>query len=259
LGHLPPVLGALSAAVTTKRLDLVSLRGHIVRVPRTLDVDIAEGSTRVWVHEPGMDLSGGGPFTFPTVVLTADELRIVKQGLPDDGEPVDVRRDAVAESHSEFPLKVALRAEARSFKERVSSALKTPGVVRKRATSVAVSPGTETQEVVAGEAVEGSEEQSLTHSLSAENSLARKARGRDHKEAAVEGIARKPTRGRSASPRRTRTVDAAQNGQEKEVEQARRSPRVFARGPMVTRPPSRPFECLHVPCSMIALESSGSC
>ena len=41
-GHLPPVLGALSAAVTTKRLDLVSLRGHIVRVPRTLDVDIAE-------------------------------------------------------------------------------------------------------------------------------------------------------------------------------------------------------------------------
>ena len=41
-GHLPPVLGALSAAVTTKRLDLVSLRGHIVRVPRTLDVDIVE-------------------------------------------------------------------------------------------------------------------------------------------------------------------------------------------------------------------------
>ena len=51
-GHLPPVLGALSATVTTKRLDLVSLRGHIVRVPRTLDVDIAEGSTRVWVHSP---------------------------------------------------------------------------------------------------------------------------------------------------------------------------------------------------------------
>ena len=31
-GHLPPVLGALSAAVTAKRPDLESLRGHIVRV-----------------------------------------------------------------------------------------------------------------------------------------------------------------------------------------------------------------------------------
>ena len=76
-GHLPPVLGALSARVTAKRPDLESLRGHLVRVPRTLDVDIAEGSNRVWVHDPEMDLSGEGPFAFPTVVLTADELRAV--------------------------------------------------------------------------------------------------------------------------------------------------------------------------------------
>ena len=71
-GHLPPVLGALSARVTAKRPDLESLRGNLVRVPRTLDVDIAEGSNRVWVHDPEMDLSGEGPFAFPTVVLTAD-------------------------------------------------------------------------------------------------------------------------------------------------------------------------------------------
>ena len=57
-GHLPPVLGALSARVTAKRPDLESLRGHLVRVPRTLDVDIAEGSNRVWVQDPEMDLSG---------------------------------------------------------------------------------------------------------------------------------------------------------------------------------------------------------
>ena len=94
-GHLPPVLGALSAAVTAKRPDLESLRGHIVRVPRTLDVDIAEGSTRVWVHSPGMDLSGGGPYAFPTVVLSADELRVVRQGSLDDGEPDSANRDAV--------------------------------------------------------------------------------------------------------------------------------------------------------------------
>ena len=40
-GTLPPVLGALSAQVIAKRPDLESLRGHLVRVPRTLDVDIA--------------------------------------------------------------------------------------------------------------------------------------------------------------------------------------------------------------------------
>ena len=79
-GHLPPVLGALSARVTAKRPDLESLRGHLVRVPRTLDVDIAEGSNRVWVHDPEMDLSGEGPYAFPTVVLTADELRAVRDG-----------------------------------------------------------------------------------------------------------------------------------------------------------------------------------
>ena len=49
-GHLPPVLGALSARVIAKRPDLESLRGHLVRVPRTLDVDIAEGSNQgeIW-------------------------------------------------------------------------------------------------------------------------------------------------------------------------------------------------------------------
>ena len=98
-GHLPPVLGALSARVTAKRPDLESLRGHLVRVPRTLDVDIAEGSNRVWVHDPEMDLSGEGPFAFPTVVLTADELRAVRDGSSDGGDPSAAGRDAVVESH----------------------------------------------------------------------------------------------------------------------------------------------------------------
>ena len=166
-GHLPPVLGALSARVTAKRPDLESLRGHLVRVPRTLDVDIAEGSNRVWVHDPEMDLSGEGPFAFPTVVLTADELRAVRDGSSSDDDPCETGRDAVLDSHSEFPRKVASRAEARSFKDRVSSALKAPGVVRKAARSAAGSSGSAVQAANAGDGVASSGEQFVTPPLSA--------------------------------------------------------------------------------------------
>ena len=100
-GTLPPVLGALNAQVISKRPDLESLRGHLVRVPRTLNVDIAEGSNRVWVQDPGMDLSGEGPFAFPTVVLSASELRAVRRGSSDGDDACAAGRDAVVESHSE--------------------------------------------------------------------------------------------------------------------------------------------------------------
>ena len=161
-GHLPPVLGALSARVTAKRPDLESLRGHLVRVPRTLDVDIAEGSNRVWVQDPEMDLSGEGPFAFPTVVLTADELRAVRDGSSSDDDPCETGRDAVLDSHSEFPRKVASRAEARSFKDRVSTALKAPGVVRKAAGSAAGSSRSAVQATNAGDGVASSGEQFVT-------------------------------------------------------------------------------------------------
>ena len=49
-GTLPPVLGALNAQVITKRPDLESLRGHIVRVPRTLNVDNTDTSTQLKVQ-----------------------------------------------------------------------------------------------------------------------------------------------------------------------------------------------------------------
>ena len=76
-GNMPPVLGAINARVTAKRPDLRSMKSHLVRVPRTFDIAIVEGCTRVWVQAPGMEVSGEGPQAFPTVVLSVDELRLV--------------------------------------------------------------------------------------------------------------------------------------------------------------------------------------
>ena len=78
---MPPVFGAINARVIAKRPDLRSVKGHLVRVPRTFDIDIAEGSTRVWVQDPGMDVGGDGPQALPTVVLSVDDLRLAQQGL----------------------------------------------------------------------------------------------------------------------------------------------------------------------------------
>ena len=195
-GHLPPVLGALSARVTAKRPDLESLRGHLVRVPRTLDVDIAEGSNRVWVHDPEMDLRGEGPFAFPTVVLTADELRAVRDGSSGDDDPCETGRDAVLDSHSEFPRKVSSRAEARSFKDRVSSALKAPGVIQKTTVGVAGSSGAVVQSAAVGDEVASSVEQLVTSSLTAENISAKKGCGRGIDASGADVAVQKSVRGR---------------------------------------------------------------
>ena len=66
-GNMPPVFGAINARVIAKRPDLRSVKGHLVRVPRTFDIDIAEGSTRVWVQDPGMHVGGDGPQALRTV------------------------------------------------------------------------------------------------------------------------------------------------------------------------------------------------
>ena len=80
------MLGAINAQVTAKRPDLESIRGHLVRVPRTFDIDIADGSTRVWVQDPEMVLNDEGPHAFPTVVLSVDELQLVHNGSRGEGE-----------------------------------------------------------------------------------------------------------------------------------------------------------------------------
>ena len=119
-----------------------------------------------------MDLSGDGPFAFPTVVLSASELRAVRRGSSDDDDASAVGRDAVMDSHSGFQLKVASRAEAKTFKDRVSIALKAPGVVRKTAKSAAGSSGSALQSASAEREVASSDEQLNAISLSAENNLA---------------------------------------------------------------------------------------
>ena len=95
VGNLPPVLGTINVQVTTKRPDLQSVLGHVARVPRAFDAAAAEGSSRVWVHHPGFDLSGEGPFAFPTIVLTADELRMIQDEGPEECHSSRRVRDAV--------------------------------------------------------------------------------------------------------------------------------------------------------------------
>ena len=45
---MPPVFGAINARVIAKRPDLRSVKGHLVRVPRTFDIDIVSPHPRVF-------------------------------------------------------------------------------------------------------------------------------------------------------------------------------------------------------------------
>ena len=53
--------------------------GSTVRAPSKLDIASAEGSIRVWVDSKGMGEGSEGDASFPTVVLSAEELRIACQ------------------------------------------------------------------------------------------------------------------------------------------------------------------------------------
>ena len=49
-GNLPPVAGHIGPSVVKTRPDLKEMGGYIVRVPRSLDIDMNEDSQRVWVQ-----------------------------------------------------------------------------------------------------------------------------------------------------------------------------------------------------------------
>ena len=76
-GSLPPVAGLIAPSVVRTRPDLKDMGGYIVRVPRSLDIDMNEDSQRVWVQAPADMVEEEGPVSFPTIVLSADELRLV--------------------------------------------------------------------------------------------------------------------------------------------------------------------------------------
>ena len=80
-GTLPPVAGYIGPSVVAIRPDLYrDMGGYIVRVPRSLDIDMNEDSQRVWVQAPADMVEEEGPVSFPTIVLSnysADELRLV--------------------------------------------------------------------------------------------------------------------------------------------------------------------------------------
>ena len=78
-GSLPPVAGLIAPSVVRTRPDLKDMGGYIVRVPRSLDIDMNEDSQRVWVQAPEEEVEGEGPVSFPTIVLSADELKLVKR------------------------------------------------------------------------------------------------------------------------------------------------------------------------------------
>ena len=91
-GNLPPAVGVITDRVIAKRPDLSGMYGYTVRAPPKLDIESAEGSVRVWIDQHGIDREEEGEVSFPTIVLSADELRLASQihgcgGLgPEDGD-----------------------------------------------------------------------------------------------------------------------------------------------------------------------------
>ena len=81
VGNLPPVLGTINVQVTTKRPDLQSVLGHVVRVPRGHRIPkgaptvshFSEGKVKVSQHfalgtsNTSMDLRRGEPPEFKSV------------------------------------------------------------------------------------------------------------------------------------------------------------------------------------------------
>ena len=64
-GSLPPVAGHIGPSVVKTRPDLKEMGGYIVRVPRSLDIDMNEDSQRVWVQAPEDMVVEDGPVSFP--------------------------------------------------------------------------------------------------------------------------------------------------------------------------------------------------
>ena len=77
---MPPAVGVITDKVIAKRPDLKGMIGSTVRAPSKLDIASAEGSIRVWVDSKGMGEGSEGDASFPTVVLSAEELRIAYGG-----------------------------------------------------------------------------------------------------------------------------------------------------------------------------------
>ena len=83
-GSMPPAVGVITDRVIAKRPDLEGMLGFTVRAPPKLDIASAEGSIRVWVDPKGMGVEEGET-SFPTVVLSAEELRTACQVHGGDG------------------------------------------------------------------------------------------------------------------------------------------------------------------------------
>ena len=97
-GSMPPAVGVITDRVIAKRPDLEGMLGFTVRAPPKLDIASAEGSIRVWVDPKGMGVEEGEKTSFPTVVLSAEELRNACQVHGDDGSGPAGELDG-----SEFP------------------------------------------------------------------------------------------------------------------------------------------------------------
>ena len=89
-GSMPPAVGVITDRVIAKRPDLEGMLGFTVRAPPKLDIASAEGSIRVWVDPKGMGVEEGET-SFPTVVLSAEELRTACQVSVDDTCPFSFR------------------------------------------------------------------------------------------------------------------------------------------------------------------------
>ena len=73
-GRMPPAVGMINESVTAMRPDLRGMAGFTVRVPKSFDIDTAEGPHCVWVQDPTMEYDESGEVSLPTVVLADREL-----------------------------------------------------------------------------------------------------------------------------------------------------------------------------------------
>ena len=74
-GDLPPGVGIITESVVKSRPNLIDMVGFTVRVPRSLDIEANDGPQRVWVQGPTDGGGGGKSVAFPTIVLSAEELK----------------------------------------------------------------------------------------------------------------------------------------------------------------------------------------
>jgi hypothetical protein len=129
-GNLPPGVGIITESVVKSRPDLVDMVGFTVRVPRSLDIEANDGPQRVWVQGPSDGVEGGKSVAFPTIVLSAEELRTVYRGDGGASGSAGKTRGGISGLVEASSSLEPSRAEDKNFEK--SSSLAKKGVAKGR-------------------------------------------------------------------------------------------------------------------------------